>query len=159
MPAKGWRANPDERFNSKIIPEPNSGCLLWDAGVSEDGYGHFWFEGKTVKASRYAWEREHGPIPDGLQICHICDTPPCVNTSHMFLGTVKDNARDRERKGRANRPFGESHPHSKLSESVVLEIRKARREGKTQVSLAKKYGISEAVVSVVVNNTSWTHVS
>lgn len=89
-----------ERFNSKIIPEPNSGCWLWTASINEWGYGTFNVAGKNVLAHRQSFELHRGPIPAGLQVLHHCDTPCCVNPSHFFLGTNHDNVLDSHRKGR-----------------------------------------------------------
>jgi hypothetical protein len=84
------------RFHAKYIPEPNSGCWLWDGWVNGRGYGRF---GKGL-AHRISWELHRGPIPAGMNICHKCDVPPCVNPDHLFLGTQTDNMRDCARKGR-----------------------------------------------------------
>jgi hypothetical protein len=96
-----------ERFFEKTQPEPNSGCLLWTGAVHPDGYGKIspgGREGPKI-ASRVAWEIARGPIPDGMLVCHRCDTPACVNIDHLFLGTDADNVQDMVRKGRArNRP-------------------------------------------------------
>jgi hypothetical protein len=87
------------------IPEPNSGCWLWDAGVGNDGYGKVKRGGVTYRAHKYAWMQEHGPVPDGLLVCHSCDVITCVNPAHLFLGTQKENLEDMVRKGRKVRPF------------------------------------------------------
>lgn len=49
---------------------------------------------------RAMWEYLHGPIPDGMMLCHTCDNPACVNPDHLFLGTQTDNMRDNIAKGR-----------------------------------------------------------
>jgi HNH endonuclease len=51
-------------------------------------------------AHRLVWEYTYGPIPEGFQVLHHCDNPPCCNPEHLFLGTSLDNNRDRDAKGR-----------------------------------------------------------
>lgn len=76
-------------------------CLEWLGTRTGDQYGQLTIDGKVVYAHRRAWELEHGlPIPKGMCILHKCDNPPCVEPTHLFLGTRKDNVEDMDRKGR-----------------------------------------------------------
>ena len=81
----------DERFDEKWTPEPNTGCWVWMASSSDDGYGQFWSEEKMVRAHRYAYERWVGPIPEGLTIDHLCRVRHCVNPDHLEAVTNREN--------------------------------------------------------------------
>ena len=93
------------RFEQKYITEPNTGCWIWIAALSNKGYGKI---GRGMRqdghepAHRISWELNYGPIPEGLHVLHKCDNPPCVNPNHLFLGTHGDNMRDSVTKGRAD---------------------------------------------------------
>jgi len=95
-----------DRFEEKYIPEPMSGCWLWTAYCNEDGYGRISFGRKMLLAHRVSWELHCGEIPAGIQVLHECDNPYCVNPSHLFLGTHKDNMADCTSKRRNNKPRG-----------------------------------------------------
>ncbi len=55
---------------------------------------------KNQYAHRVAYELATGPIPEGMVVCHRCDTPACINPDHLFVGTQQDNIADMHRKGR-----------------------------------------------------------
>lgn len=75
-----------ERFYNHVIPEPISGCWLWD-GCPNQGYGQIeaQIDGsrKTLKAHRVSFEIYKGSIPDDLEIDHRCRVRSCVNPDHL----------------------------------------------------------------------------
>jgi len=133
-------------------------CWEWTAGRLPAGYGAIW--DNTIKrhrhAHRLAWELEHGPIPDGMFVCHRCDNPPCCNPAHLFLGTQADNDADRTTKGRSSR--GSRHPDAKLNPETVREIRRRVASGEQQTALAREFGVSKTTLNQMIHGKTWRHV-
>lgn len=101
-------ASPAERLTASLEHKPN-GCLEWTNPTDDKGYGSIYVDGKLIKVHRFAWTLANGPIPDGMNVLHHCDNPPCCETApseaypegHLFLGTLADNNADMRAKGRA----------------------------------------------------------
>lgn len=145
---------------SHVSPEPMSGCWLWTGASRDDRYGRFGVDAKTHRyAHRFSWELAHGTIPDGMLVCHKCDTPSCVNPSHLFLGTHSDNGKDMSRKGRArggakNPPRAENHYAAKVTWELVDYIRSEARN-RPQRSIASQLSLSNMTINRIVNNKRW----
>lgn len=175
------RRPPGDRFWEKV--RKGDACWLWQGCTDPNGYGRFntGGRGRSVTASRMAYELTNGPVPDGLFVCHACDNPRCVRPDHLFLGTQAINMRDMLVKGRgANKTKPESfargsrhgsvtrperlrradsHPHAKLTSADVVAMRAAYAAGGvTQMELASQYGIHQTVVSDIVRRRSWASV-
>lgn len=120
-----------------------TGCWEWQLGRTGSGYGVCRnLEGKQVSAHRFFFEQANGPIPDGLQIDHLCRTRACVNPDHMELVTIAVNVR------RGNT--------AKLDEEAVRNLREIRATtGATYRVLASRFGISLAQAWRIVNNQRW----
>ena len=84
----------ERRLFGLSIPEPNSGCILWIGHTTPEGYGIIAMgKGKKAYAHRAAYEAQHGAIPHGLTIDHLCKTPSCINAAHLEAVTLRENMR------------------------------------------------------------------
>lgn len=150
-----------DAFNRKVGEPTATGCRLWLGSKNPQGYGQFRYRGRQdtqLSAHRVAWELANGPVPDGLFVCHKCDVRACVEVSHLWLGTCKENLQDCVAKGRNAR--GERNGQSKLTEEKVLLILDRFSAGNvTKTSLATEFGVSASLIAQIVQRKAWKHVA
>jgi hypothetical protein len=79
----------EERFWPKVSKTPT--CWLWQGALYRSGYGAFRYEGQMRVAHRFAYARLVAPIPDGLQLDHLCRVRHCVNPAHLEPVTARVN--------------------------------------------------------------------
>lgn len=125
-----------EILQLRSMPITETGCLIWVGPVNNKGYGRV----SRHYAHRIAYEMHVGTIPDGMEVCHRCDTPACINHHHLFLGTHLENMQDSVRKGRARQTVkrGTEHGMAKLSED---DVRRLRAGAETIHEAAERLGI------------------
>lgn len=87
-PARPWMTD-EERLWAQVVMVEN--CWQWIGAVNNNGYGRIRAGGRNTQAHRYAYELRRGPIPDGLQIDHLCKNPTCVNPDHLEVVTLVEN--------------------------------------------------------------------
>ncbi len=130
----------------------SNGCWEWQAGTIKKDYGKpygmfFWgtVDGKelNMQAHRAAWLLFRGPIPkvrkDEGCILHRCNNPPCVNPDHLYIGTHKENAADRDAAGHTSR--GAHRYNYKRSATLIADIKAAFLSGLNAQQTCDKLGI------------------
>lgn len=127
-------------------------CWIYLGCKDKDGYGKFLRGGR---AHRVSYEIHKGEIPNGMNVCHSCDNPPCVNPEHLWLGDNKKNIHDAMRKGRFQK--GPKNGNAVLSEDNVKEIRNLFKP-RLGAKLSRMFGISETQLRRIVDRESWVHV-
>lgn len=137
-----------DRFWKKVlIPEDKNDCWIWSAFKTKNGQG-------TIKstdnknryyAHRVSYVIHNGCIPIGVCICHKCDNPPCVNPSHLFLGTLQDNFQDMISKNRGNMV-----KRQKFNKEDVKRILILHRNGCSYSEIGRRFGSATIVISNII---------
>lgn len=132
-----WRpADPDDG----LIPY-ESGCWIWTGAVTAKGYPVAKTGETTTTAARREWERENGPVPEGMILTADCGTRLCVRPNHHSPVTQTEA---RYRTGVA-----------KLSESLAERAYLASRRGMTQREIAEAFAISERTAGRIARGEYW----
>lgn len=152
------------------LAERRGECLMWTGSALASGYGQTSYKGRKDLAHRVAFEIAKGPIPPGMCVCHSCDNPPCIEPSHLWIGTHADNTHDAVNKGRMASgsrhgthtrpdliPRGERRAFSKLTREQVVEI-KCRIGNESQSDIAADYGVGQGTISKIARGVKWSHV-
>jgi hypothetical protein len=149
-----------ERFEAKYEAVTESGCWLWTASTGSHGYGQLMVFGAPRLAHRVSWELAFGAIPEGMYVCHRCDTRSCVNPAHLFLGSARDNSLDMMAKGRHTPNTGccagEKNPSAKLTAENVIAIRRDERLPRV---IAADFGVSVDTIRLVKKRSNWRSVA
>lgn len=141
-----------------------SGCLVWTKYVSKKGYGYFTHKRQIYRSNRAAWQAFVGEIPAGLSVLHLCDNPACIEITHLYLGTDKDNGADKALRGRAARHVGELNGNRQLTERKVKLIKallRSIREGTPKVKgyslLARAFSVSISTIKHIALGHTWSY--
>lgn len=159
------RRTPTEPRFWERIQTTDRGCWEFTGKCDCHGYGTIWVseEQRIMFTHRYSWSLAHGEIPEGLDVLHKCDNPPCVNPDHLFLGTQSDNAKDMHQKGRRHVPTVEisqkisaaHNPLANLDPEKVMEIRRLSSQGESYRKIAAKFDVTKTTIRNIVLKRTW----
>lgn len=131
-------------------------CWIWQGAIgnksslSKKGYGNLKYRGRYYRAHRLFYILHFGNFPQNKWVLHRCNTPPCVNPKHLYLGTARDNNIDTVRAGH--------NGLQKLNPSKVRRIRQLYRKGVRgfgQLCTARRFGVSETVIQRIIYRKTW----
>ncbi|MCK9570860.1 HNH endonuclease [Candidatus Pacearchaeota archaeon] len=149
-----------EKFERVGYTVAENGCWTWKGRVHPNGYAAM---SRHTKAHRASYEIFKGPIPEGLDVCHTCDNPLCVNPLYLFAATRKINMQDCVAKGRTSKGnkgrFCEKTAFAKLTnkqvKKILLEHKHCMGEN---TRLAKKYGVHHSTIHLIVKRKTWKQI-
>lgn len=154
----GRPRNDMTKFWSKVDRRGPDDCWLWQGyRNTTTGYGVFKIHYEDILAHRVSYFLTHGRWAQPCCL-HTCDVRPCVNPAHLYEGDHKDNARDREVRGRNNWAVGERAHSAKLRPNWIRDIRDLYASGVMQRDIAAAYAIKQGTVSNICARKSWKHV-
>jgi len=174
-----------DRFMAHVNQLGPNECWLWLAYKDNRGRGYFTRAGKTGYAAQAAYDLFVGPRQPGLEVCHNCNNPSCVNPKHLRLDTHKSNMEDMVKVGKSwagdNNPsrkypekvprganhhwyhnqnqYGADNPNAKLSQTTVDAIRQMYEAGAGgYIKLGQIFGINPWTIRDVVKQRRWGRV-
>lgn len=147
-----------DRFWSKV--RKTDTCWLWLASTDKDGYGQIMVRRDDdsvtmAKAHTTSLKLVGINVPEGSEVCHRCNTPPCVRPDHLYIGTRRTNCDDVIASGSQR---GERNPFARLDTGRVMAIRWLRTIGLSLTDIAYLFDVHFVTVSNIANRKTWKHV-
>lgn len=102
-------------------------------------------------------EAFHGPRPEGHEARHLDGTRDGNAATNLAWGTPAENMEDARRHGTLT--VGERHPHARLTDAKVRELRDLAAQGLSRAALGRQFGVSYHTIGRIVAGKKWRHVT
>lgn len=121
-------------------------CWIWrHARGNAMGHGKVMFRKKKTWAHRVMWMQHNGPVPDGLELDHLCRVPPCINPDHIEAVTHAENLL---------RGDG-----TKVTQEIYDQILSLRATGLSHRRISEQVAVSKSTVGDIVAGKRWSHLA
>jgi hypothetical protein len=119
-------------------------CWIWQLSLhARTGYGAKKTNGVSTLAHRAVYEHHVGPIPDGLELDHLCRVRACVNPAHLEPVTHKENVR----RGLRDSPTWGTGPAGTTGKSAAIQ--QDLGGDMTRKAIAAKHGVHRSYVDMI----------
>lgn len=153
----------EEAFWARVDVADLDDCWEWTGARNNSGYGTLKFQGVHVVAHRVAAYLvglvEDARAPEDRCgpgfVLHQCDNPACCNPTHFLLGTFSQNQKEAYERNRRQPRRGHMHRNAKLTQLQAEEVRQRYGSGELQVPLAREYGVSQRVISLITRGEAY----
>ncbi|WP_367400661.1 HNH endonuclease signature motif containing protein [Arthrobacter sp. PsM3] len=145
------RGTPAERLSAWSAVAAD-GCIEFSGKLRPDGYANFKVAGKNQLAHRVAYQLSKGPIPEDLEIRHLCDNRCCINPQHLEPGTHQQNVDDCT--SQLRHTWGEKVGNAKLTAGQVHKIRDSPG---TTAEIASSFGVNPRTVNQIRARQRWAN--
>jgi hypothetical protein len=119
-------------------------CWIWQGATIGKGYGRVNVPERETFAHVVEWEKVNGPVPEGLELDHLCRVPACCNPAHLEAVTHAENMRRAER--------------CVMTPESVAEVRRLLRGGIAGRDIGRRLGVHERIVSSIKCGKAWVGV-
>lgn len=116
-----------------------TGCIEFTGTPSAD-YGKLDKGGVIVGAHVASWELARGPVPEGLELDHLCRNTRCVNPGHLEPVTHAENMRRGENANGAKTHCAQGHPYDEANTRLLARGGRACRACSAEASRRHRKG-------------------
>lgn len=151
----GKKPGPLLSYLIKASAEQTDDCVIWPFATNrKTGYGMVQYGQTGRLAHRVACIYVHGEPPcESMQAAHSCRNRACINGRHLRWATCKENIADKAKDG--TKGIGETHPYAKLTQAQVDEIRQRAKNGESQRTLGRAFGVHRTNIHRIVTGDTW----